>query len=204
MEIVQLLRRRYGWIDRLLTRTETYTSLWGQYGDYIKPVLRMGGAAVLGLWTAAEGSWLPVGIAVAVVVYATLSMTARARSTAVPALPAPPGEPSPAGALPSPGSEQQAFLREVTVSLDELRARVGRLDNRSGEQAIVRAVNEMVDNHNALTARLDAVANSADAAAHAADRTKAQLSPQITSDRPPSGGPRRRLVSRWRGRQRSG
>ena len=42
---------------------ETYTSLWQQYGETIKPVVRSVFAVMLGLWTAVDGSWLAVGIA---------------------------------------------------------------------------------------------------------------------------------------------
>ncbi len=62
--------RRWKWLDTALTRAESYTSLWEQY----KAPIRAVAAVMLGGWAWLFESWFAVGLAVAVVVFATLSL----------------------------------------------------------------------------------------------------------------------------------
>ena len=74
--------RQYAWIDWLLTRVESYTALLEQHGllPYVRIASRAVAGAVLGLWTALAESWWPVGIAIAILVFVSLTMLSMVRS----------------------------------------------------------------------------------------------------------------------------
>jgi hypothetical protein len=67
--------RRYHWVDWVLTRLEAYGALLEQWGirPSVRTVIDLVVALVLAVWTVASESWLPVGIAIGLVVFVVLT-----------------------------------------------------------------------------------------------------------------------------------
>lgn len=71
--------RRWKWLDILLTRVESYGALLEQWGfrPSGRTIIEVVVAILVGAWTILSESWLPVGIAIAIVVFVALTAYRR-------------------------------------------------------------------------------------------------------------------------------
>src|SRR5262245_21164175 len=74
IQILSPLRRRGPWIDWVLTRLEAYTALLDQWGirPSFRTIVELVMGVVLGAWAILSELWVPVGLAIALVVPAVL------------------------------------------------------------------------------------------------------------------------------------
>jgi len=149
LRILRFLGRRWKWLDGLATRVEPYSTLWDQYGGWVRWACRGALGIMLGGVTAYTESWLAVGVAVAVVVFAVLSIPARLAKLGVVAWKAPQHVEPVSGTggsvlieLPPPeaaGAISSGIPANLIARLDALEQKAAEAENRLATERRVRA-----------------------------------------------------------------